>query len=275
LAHLSFSVNKSKGSLSGAIALEVVGPVGTVMNSIGSKVESVWLSYFNLVGLKEENESLKRIVDQQNNQIVQLFEERAANSRYRDLLAFKDNSDLSYITSEVIAWDPGTWSQSFIISSGSNDGVLVDVAVVTDRGVVGRVIETSPNYSKVLLLTDLSSSIDSVIQRNRVSGLLTGHGHNPLSLDYVVKDDDVRPGDLVITSGLDGVFPPGLALGSVTVVDKNSLGMFLKTEVSPAVSFGNLQEVLVALQRRPPFDWLTISPDIKMIFEKKNSALKR
>jgi rod shape-determining protein MreC len=185
------------------------------------------------------------------------------------LLDFKESSEINYIGARVIAWDSGPWSQAFVISAGTKDGIAIDAAVVTDRGVIGRIIETAPHYSKVLLLTDLSSGIDALIQRNRVNGLLMGHGQNPLSLDYIVKDDDVRPGDLIVTSGLDGLFPPGLALGSVTLVDKNSLGFFLKAEVSPAVSLESLQEVLVALERQPPLDWLAIAPDIKLFFEKK------
>jgi rod shape-determining protein MreC len=274
LAQLSFSVTRSSsnGSVTDSVALEAVGPVGSALNYMGSAVENVWLNYFNLVGLKAENDNLKRIVEQQNGQIVQLLEERVANNRYKELLDFKEKSNYNYIAANVIGWDPGPWTHSFVINSGSSDGVLVDAAVVTDRGVVGRVIETAHHYSKVLLLTDLSSGIDALIQRNRVNGLLIGHGHNPMSLDYIVKDDDVRPGDMVVTSGLDGVFPPGLALGSITVVDKNSLGLFLKAEISPAVTLENLQEVLVVLGRQPSLDWLSLAPDLKILFEKKSSV---
>jgi rod shape-determining protein MreC len=88
-------------------------------------------------------------------------------------------------------------------------------------------------------------------------------------LDYIRKSDDLRPGDIVVTSGLDGIYPPGLPLGSVTMVDKQSLGMFLSAEVSPQAELDRLEEVLVLVDRPKPLDWLGLAPDLKTVFEKK------
>jgi rod shape-determining protein MreC len=253
----------------GAAVLQTAGPLAGLLDRAASAVEGLWLGYFNLVGVREENESLRKVVDRQGRQLSALGEERLANERLRRLIGFHDQPPGRYLSARVLAWDPGPWYHSLVVSAGSADGVVDDSPVLTDRGVVGRVVELAPNYSKVLLLTDASSAIDAFVQRNRLNALLAGHGRDSLTLDYIRKSDDLRPGDLVVTSGLDGIFPPGLPLGSVTIVDKQSLGIFLAAEVSPMVELDRLEEVLILVDRPRPLDWLGLAPDLKAVFEKK------
>ena len=267
LALLSLSHRNRSSTAINKAALEAAGPVGSAMDGLAGWVEGVWLGYFQLVGVKEENESLKRMVDRQSRQIVQLTEERAANERLRRLLTFKIAAPGEYMGAKIVAWDPGPWYQSMVINVGSSDGVLPNAPVVTEAGLVGRVVELAPNYSKVLLIPDPGSGVDAFIQRNRVHGLISGRGVGQMSLDYVSKADDVRPGDLVVTSGLDGVFPAGLSVGSVTLVDKKSLGLFLEAQINPSVDLNGLEEVLVRLDRELPMDWMALGGDLKRRFE--------
>jgi rod shape-determining protein MreC len=239
------------------------------MDRLALLVEDVWFSYFQLVGLREENESLKRVIERQRSQIVQLTEERGSNERLRRLLNFKVEGAGRYLGARIVAWDPGPWYQSVVIDAGSDDGLFPNAPVVTEAGVVGRVVELTPGYSKVLLLTDSSSGIDAFVQRNRVHGLLSGRGQGQMALEYVRKSDDVRPGDLVVTSGLDGIFPPGLAIGSVTLVDKKSLGLFLEAQISPSASIDSLEEILVRLDRPAPVDWMSLGRDLRERFEEQ------
>ncbi|MDR1545449.1 MAG: rod shape-determining protein MreC [Deltaproteobacteria bacterium] len=269
LGLLSASAWSRGESPSGAAALETAGLAGRLINGLASRVEGVWRGYFGLVGLQTENERLRQTLERQSSLIIQLAEERAANERLRRLLEFRKSSPRRWRAAKVVAWDPSPWFRSVIIDVGAADGLLDDSAVVSDRGVVGRVVETAPHFAKVLLLTDASSGIDAFVQRTRLNGLLSGRGRDAMSLDYVRKADDVRPGDLVVTSGLDGVFPPGLALGSVALVDKNSLGLFIEAQVRPMVDLGALEEVLVLLDREPPLDWLALGSDLRRLFEKK------
>ncbi|MDR3204139.1 MAG: rod shape-determining protein MreC [Deltaproteobacteria bacterium] len=270
LALISLSVSSRGVTTIDAAALETVGPVSSSLNRLAKAVENLWLSYFSLAGLKKENEGLRETLERQNAFIVQLGEARLANERLTALLDLKEESQERYIAAKVVAWDPGPWAYSLVINKGSNHGVKTDAAVISLRGAVGRVTEISPNFSKVLLISDIDSGVDAFVQRNRVNGLISGGGAAPLTLDYVRKNDDVRPGDQVVTSGLDGVFPSGLPIGLVTLVDKMSLGLFLTAEVSPAVDFSSLEEVLVLSGPRPPFDWLAFGGDLKYIIEKKN-----
>jgi rod shape-determining protein MreC len=269
LALMSLSARRGgETSGLGAAALEAVGPAAALADRAASAVEDLWLGYFALVGAQEENQRLRAVVDRQGRQLAGLAEDRLANERLRRLIGFHDQPPGRYLSARVLALDPGPWSHSLVVSAGSSHGVAYDSPVLTDRGVVGRVVELSPGYSKVLLLTDPSSAIDAFVQRNRINALLSGHGGGALTLDYVRKSDDLRPGDLVVTSGLDGVFPPGLALGSVTMVDKQSLGFFLAAEVSPLAELDRLEEVLILVDRPRPLDWLGLAPDLKARFEK-------
>jgi rod shape-determining protein MreC len=269
LALLSLSYRNRSNTAINRGSLEVVSPVGSFMDGLAGWVEGVWYGYFQLVGIKEENESLKRLVDRQSRQIVQLTEERASNERLRRLLNFKMTSEGQYMGAKIVAWDPGPWYQSMVINVGSADGVERNAPVVTEAGVVGRVVQTTTHFAKVLLVTDAGSGIDAFIQRNRVHGLISGQGGGQMSLDYVRKADDVRPGDLVVTSGLDGVFPAGLSIGSVTLVDKKSLGLFLEAQINPSVDLSGLEEVLVKLDREVPMDWMALGGDIKRRFEER------
>jgi rod shape-determining protein MreC len=237
------------------------------MDGLAGWVEEIWFGYFQLIGVREENENLKRLTERQGRQIVQLTEERTANERLRRLLNFKITTDGEYMGAKIVASDPGPWYKSMVVNVGLDDGVSVNAPVVTEAGVVGRVVELTSHFAKVLLITDPGSGIDSFVQRNRVHGLLSGHGKGQMSLDYVRKADDVRPGDLVVTSGLDGIFPTGLSIGSVTLVDKKSLGLFLEAQINPSVDLNSLEEVLVKLDKQLPVDWMALGGDLKHRFE--------
>jgi rod shape-determining protein MreC len=266
---MTLSVRSRNNSAVNQASLEMVGPIGSLMNAAASKVENLWVAYFHLIDLRRENDNLRRVVDRQSRQILQLSEQRLTNDRLRELLDFKQTVEGQYVGARVLAWDPGPWHQSVIIDVGRNNGIVENVPVLTDRGVVGRVVELSPNFAKVLLVTDPASGIDAFIQRNRVRSLIAGGGYGQLNMNYVRKTDDVRPGDLVVTSGLDGVFPAGLTIGSVTLVDKMSLGLFLEAQVTPGVNLSELQEVLVKTDPLVPVDWLSLGADLRERFEER------
>ncbi len=136
-----------------------------------------------------------------------------------------------------------------MINKGTADGINIDFPVMGAEGVAGKVIETSWNVSKVLLLVDYNSHIDALIQRNRCRGVLQGSGKSGCELKYVQRSDDVRVGDVVISSGLAGVFPKGLVLGKVVEVDKKEAGLFQRIGVCPALDIARLEEVLVISTR--------------------------
>jgi rod shape-determining protein MreC len=251
--------------------MAVLGPVSQALNWAADGVESTWRGYFYLTGAQAENAHLRQAVARLKRQIVDLEEERHANARLSVLLNLKSRAPAEYLAARILAWDPGPWYQAVVVDAGSRDGVTPEAAVLCDQGLVGRVVELAPREAKVLLVTDRSSGVDAFIQRNRVNVLVTGLGAGRMELEYTRKGEDVRLGDLVVSSGLDGIFPAGQALGSVAQVDKAGLGIFLRAELRPTVEFAGLREVLVLKEKPKPFDWTALGQDVRAIFEKKGS----
>lgn len=256
-------------SLAVTVVLEAVGPLESALSASARAVENVWRHYFRLTGLARENESLREIVDRQAREITYLREGKAEAARLAALLGLRDSLPRNVITkpARVLAWDPGPWFRSVIIGLGAYDGLAVDQAVLHPQGVVGRVVEVTPHYARVLLATDFNSSVDAFIQRTRAVGILSGQGGKPMTLKYVRKDEDVRVGDQVVASGLDGFFPKGAALGTVSRVDRRSADIFVQVEVTPTVPFDRLEEVLVVVGEKPPIDWLSLAPRLRPLLE--------
>ncbi|MDR2613652.1 MAG: rod shape-determining protein MreC [Deltaproteobacteria bacterium] len=266
---LSLWSPRGRGYGPGAGSLEASGLVAAAVSRLAGAVEGFWRGYFGLVAVRAENGRLRAALARQGRLITDLGELRAENARLRRLLDYRERAGSRFRAARIIAWEPGPFYQSVVLGAGSDDGVYLEAAVVTVEGIVGRVTEVSPGFSKVLLLTDLSSGVDAFISRNRVNGLLTGAGPGRLHLDYVRKAEDVRLGDTAVSSGLDGIFPAGLALGTVTFVDKMSMGFFMRVEVSPSVDLATLEEVLVLMDPPAPLDWRELAPDIRAVYEKK------
>jgi rod shape-determining protein MreC len=152
------------------------------------------------------------------------------------------------VAANVIGEESAPWYRSIIIDRGSVDGLSEGMPVVATSGVVGRVIKVAPSSARVLLLTDHASSIAAIIQRSRARGVLKGKGGNACSLEFAIREDDVKVGDLVTASGIGGIFQKGTVLGEVTMVKKGEFGMFQTIDVKPAVNVSHLEEVLVLLK---------------------------
>ncbi len=155
------------------------------------------------------------------------------------------------MAAQVIGRDPTGWFKSVIIDKGKNSGIKVNMPVVNSKGVVGRLVSVSYNYAKVLLVIDQNSAVDCIIQRSRDNGIVKGLSSKVCILDYVLKTSDVRVGDMVITSGLDRVFPKGIPVGEVIDVKNPPGGLFKDVKVRPMVDFSNLEELLVILKEDP------------------------
>jgi rod shape-determining protein MreC len=156
------------------------------------------------------------------------------------------------VAARVIDSDRTSLFKTLLINKGTSEGLRVGLAVLTDQGVVGRIIETSWHASRVLLMIDENSNIDALIQRIRAQGILQGAGAAGGNLKYISRTEEVLPGDVVLTSGLAGVFPKGLLLGVVTGVSRREGGLFQKIDVAPAVDFGKLEEVMTVITETGP-----------------------
>jgi len=202
-------------------------------------------SYVTLRGVNSENETLKRqLADTQ----IELQQQRALADRSRSLerlLELRDRLSLDTAAAEIIAASATPDFRTVTIDKGTLQGLKADMGVIAPAGVVGRVVTPTARASKVQLLIDRNAAAGVLIERSRAQGVALGSGDDRLRLEYVAETGDVVVGDVVVTSGIDGIFPKGLVVGRVEAVDKN--GAYRQITVRPAVDFSSLEEVLVIL----------------------------
>lgn len=224
---------------------ESILPLFKSIGRITSFVDDTIKEYLLLRQVHHENESLKEQVTSLEQKLIDYQEAYVENLRLRRLLDFRSTIETETIAAQVVLHDLTGWFQTLMIDKGFRDGVAPDMAVVNDEGVVGRVLDVSDRYARVLLVTDAGSSIDAIVQRNRVRGVLGGKDANTCVLKYVRGNLDVQVGDLIVTSGKDGVFPKGLRLGTVQGVYRDPLDLFQRIDVKPVVRLSALEELLI------------------------------
>jgi rod shape-determining protein MreC len=230
------------------LTLELLGSVQGVFSSSVSVGKDFWNHYFVLVGVSRENEQLRLELQELRAKNLGFREAAATNVSLRQLLDLEKSSKSPTVTAQIVGHDPSLWFKTLTINKGSSSGIEKGMPVITVGGVVGQVSNLSPNYAKVILSIDPNSAIDAAVQGNRVQGIIKGKGQN-YRLHYVLKNSEVLKGDQIITSGMGGVFPKGLAVGVVSDVLKSRRGMFQKIEVSPSVNFRKLEYVSVVLKK--------------------------
>jgi rod shape-determining protein MreC len=211
-------------------------------------VRDIWVTYFSLVSVAEENKRLKAALRNAAADMNRCGEIEISNARLRDLLSFKGKINQKMLPAEVIGRSPSAWSKTAIINQGENAGIKKGLPVVVPEGVVGQVISVSRNYAKVLLITDQNSALDGMAQRTRSRGIVQGDSSERCLFKYVLRKHDIREGDVIISSGLDGVYPKGLRIGKITEASKNKSGIFQEITLVPDVDFEKLEEVLIILE---------------------------
>jgi len=205
----------------------------------------------NLRRLKAENEVLKQELAGAR---IEMQEQRALVDRSRgleQLLALRDRADLSTAAAEIIGGSATPGFRTVTIDKGTRDGLRADMSVIAPDGIVGRVVTSSSRAAKVQLLVDRNAAVGAIIERSRAQGVVIGRGDDHLQMEYVSEVADVENGDVVVTSGIDGIYPKGFVIGRVETIEKNGLA-YVKIVVTPAVDFRRLEEVLVVLT--PPAD---------------------
>ena len=247
---ISLTITSRHPSLSSGInriIIAFVGPFqGAVTHSVNS-VQDIWFHYFYLVSAAKENRTLKKAVNESIAEKNRYNEIELSNTRLRNFLNFQTTKSGKVLAAEVVGKDPSPWFKTIIINKGEADGVQKGYPVVVPEGIAGKIIEVSDHYSKVLLITDRNSGVDALVQRSRARGIVVGESTDQCFFEYVLRKKDVVPGDNVITSGMDGIYPKGLRIGIVHKVVKRDAGMFQAVKIFPYVDFEKLEEVLVIL----------------------------
>jgi rod shape-determining protein MreC len=218
------------------------------MNGFDS-VRGLWTGYIALRDVNAENENLRRELQTAQ---IKLQEERAQAQRsdsLRQLLDLRQRTELETTAADIIAASASPEFRTMTIDKGASDGLKPDMAVIAPAGVVGRVILPSARAAKVQMLIDRNAAAGALIERTRAQGVIVGQG-DTLRMEYVPGTSDVQEGDLVVTSGIDGIYPKGFTVGTVESVDRGP-GTYHEISVRPAVDFSRLEEVLVVLTPSP------------------------
>jgi rod shape-determining protein MreC len=198
--------------------------------------------------LADENADYKDEIDQLQSELVRMRELEVENQDLRNLLGMRERAGPGTLMPvEVIARDDTPYVQAITINRGSNDGIKVDAVVITHQGVVGRVEKVNPASSKVRLINDLNSSVSVRLQtESRTTGVLRGQSQgNLMVIAYIPQTDEVAPGDVVLTSGLGGVYPEGLVVGKVQRVERKDADPFQAAVVEAAVAMDKLERLYV------------------------------
>jgi len=233
----------------GPLLLQVLRPVQMGAQMAIIRLREIPERYAAWSYLAAENERLKRRILELEAERNRLLEAEATNRRLGELLDFRPNLPSGSVTAAIIGNSASTWFHSLILDKGSADGIRKGMAVVTPVGVVGQVVAVTSKSTKVLLVTDPHSGVDVLVQRSRARGIVSGSVDGDPIVKYVKRTDDIREGDRLVTSGLDGVFPKGMLVGTVVRVQKKKFGLFQDVTVSLAVDPARIEEVLVVSAR--------------------------
>jgi rod shape-determining protein MreC len=227
------------------LALSIISPLFRATNTTLQFTQDVWTRYFLAVQAVRENKVLRTRLAQTTELINQCKELELENARLKKLVDFTDSVQDTYVAARIIARDPSPWFQTVTIDKGMNDGLKKGSPVLVSEGVVGQLIEVSGTFARVLLIIDRNSSVDALVQNTRVRGIIQGNNEKECFFVYTLRKDEVKKGELIVTSGLDQVFPKGLVVGKVLNVTKTQSHLFQDITVETSVDFEKIEEVLV------------------------------
>jgi rod shape-determining protein MreC len=216
---------------------------------VQTSTSNLWHNYFYLRGVRAENRQLKAQIEHMRLEQVRLSEDAEQAHRLQMLLAFKEQFISKTVAAQVIGTSGSDLSRVIYIDKGKNDGIDRDMAVITADGIVGKVLLVYPSLAQVLLISDQSSGVGAILEKSRLQGVLRGSPNGEIVLERVMSDEMVQPGEPVLTSGGDQIFPKGLPVGTVTKVG-NGKDLFLDIKIRPAVHLANLEEVLVLAEKQ-------------------------
>lgn len=229
----------------GVLFLEVMHPLQLGVSALGRELTEVWDNYIALWRLREQNDELRRRLEAAETMAQRAVELHLDNQRLGTLLALQKEFGEAGVAARVVGRSPVAWVRTLVLDKGSWQGVEQGRAVLSPEGAVGQIVSASPHAARVLLLTDQNSGVDVLIQRSRVRAIVSGTLDGQCVLKYIQQGDDIKVGDVVITSGLDGIFPKGQMVGTIARVGATDRRMFQEVEVTLSAALDKVEEVLV------------------------------
>jgi rod shape-determining protein MreC len=225
-------------------AISAVTPVEKAVVHSQQWVYDTWKTYAYLRGVRRENRQLRAEIERMKVEDARFAEDARMARRIQALLAFKEQYVDTTVAAQVIGTSGSEQSRILYIDKGSKDGIKADMAVITPTGIVGKIVQVFPDSSQVLPINDQFSGVGAALKSSRLQGILKGSPNGATTLQYVMSDEKVVPGEDVITSGGDRIFPKGLPVGKVVSVEPGR-DLFLNIRVVPAARLDQVEEVLV------------------------------
>lgn len=240
----------------------VFTPVEQTVSKLVYSVNGLFSSSWKVMNVYRDNEQLRQQIEQLQQGNIEHNELVAENQRLQVMLDYKKNTlQFDLVAATVIAREPGTWFSTIVINRGSDSGLAKDMSVITPQGLVGHIVSVYNNSAKVMLILDHRSAVGGLVQRpeSRVTGIVVGQAQNTTvpRMTNLARESDIIKGDIIITSGLGGIFPKGILVGEVFDIKNEEGGLLKYAEIKTAVDFSKLEEVFVIRQAK-----IEISPTI-------------
>lgn len=231
--------------------MTIFSPVPKFVNWAGGSIQDMHHGYLDMRGAVTENVQLRRKVASLTTENLKLRQSEGDLRRLRSLLAYAEQFEMQTSMGQAIMLDTAGRFKSIIIDRGSADGVQVNDVIANANGLIGRVVLTTNDLSKVQLLTDNNCSVGALIERTRRQGVVRGSGANHVEMFDIPALADVQVGDRVLTAGIDGIYPRGIPIGTVVEAEPGQ-SLFKEVIVRPAVDFGMVEEVIIIHTRKIP-----------------------
>ena len=239
--------------------MTLFSPVPKAVNEVGQGALDIYHGYLDMRRAVSENVQLRRRLAELTQENLILRRSNSDLARMRSLLSYSEEFTIPTLLAEIVMVDTSGRFKSAILDRGSDHGVEINDVVVHPSGLVGRVILTTKDLSKVQLVIDRGASVGSLVERSRRQGVVTGSDGGLLSMEYVPNMSDVVVGDLILTAGIDGVFPKGVPIGKVVEAEEGS-DLFKNVTVQPSVDFRSVEEVLILHTRQIPAEVARYQP---------------
>ena len=240
----------SRGSTLEGIVLATLAPVAHAATAVHDGATGVFESFRLARTLREENRRLRQELEATRRSLVRLHGVEEELGRLSRISGYSRPESGRFFVADVVYVDRASWLRTLVIYTGSA-APRRNQPVITARGLVGRIVVPAKPYAKVLLLTDRSASVSAMLERTRRRGMIRGSGEEPLLLDNIPLQENVRPGDRVVTAGIDGVFPRGIPIGVVTRVEPGP-ELFHSIDVEPHIDLAILDQVYVLTEEVVP-----------------------
>lgn len=234
------------GSAARDVFAVVTAPIQTGLAKASRATFGLWATYLDWKNVRAENRRLREEVQELRVQGLRVTETSDENRRLRRLLALQEHLPLTTLSGEVIAREWGGWIRSLTVNRGRGDNVPRLTAVISPSGLIGRVVDVRPGVSIVQVLTDPTSTVGAHVLRTRTPGIVEGDPRGTLRFKFMARDGaSIQIGDVLVTAGQGGLFPRGIPIGTVRTIDNRGAALFHYAEITPAVDFARVDEVLL------------------------------